>query len=101
MAERKHYKVGDRVRIRDWDDMKREFGVDREGDIQAETWFRKKQKYLCGEKGTIIEIITHGRGLDRGFEVIIKFDKPDVKTDYYTLTDDMVELCSSFPIFDW
>lgn len=28
-------KVGDKVRVRDWEDMEEEFGLDRDGDIKA------------------------------------------------------------------
>lgn len=35
MSERREFKVGDRVRIKDWDDMVREFGApDSDGDIK-------------------------------------------------------------------
>lgn len=38
MSERREFKIGDRVRIRDWDDMVREFGEpDSDGDIKIVT----------------------------------------------------------------
>ena len=50
------FKVGDKVKIRQWDDMVKEFGLDDDhyGNIDMEyTSFSKKMKYLCGEIATI------------------------------------------------
>lgn len=61
------FKVGDRVRIRQWDDMKREFGLDPDGDIDCGpcfTWFMRDAG-LCGRTATIIDIDSNGYvGLD-------------------------------------
>lgn len=48
-------KVGDKVRIRDWDDLVNEFGVDACGDIDNRG-FTKGMKQFCGME-TIIEEI--------------------------------------------
>lgn len=50
------FKVGDRVRIRQWDDMKKEFGIDRMGDIKCECCFTKRMKYLCGKVAKIEDV---------------------------------------------
>lgn len=47
------YKVGDKVIIREWDDMEREFGVDSSGDIKAACCFVKPMRDYCGKKMTI------------------------------------------------
>lgn len=69
MSERREFKVGDRVRIRDWDDMVREFGTpDSDGDIKITipcrfgnitrpytTWFLGEMRGCCGRVATVGE----------------------------------------------
>lgn len=51
------FKVGDRVRIRDWDDMKREYGTDSDGDIKVpDIVFTRCMRHLCGRYATIRSI---------------------------------------------
>lgn len=47
------YKVGDRVRIREWDDMEKEFGLYSDGDIKCECTFTRSMKEFCGRVGTV------------------------------------------------
>lgn len=47
------YKVGDKVIIRKWDDMKREFGIDKDGDIKTSACFTKGMREFCGKEMTI------------------------------------------------
>ena len=47
------FKVGDRVRIRQWDDMEKEFGLNEFGSIDCEYMFTKDMKEFCGKVGTI------------------------------------------------
>lgn len=63
------FNVGDRVRIRQWDDMLLEFGLDRDGDIDCEqcfTWVMRDEG-LCGRTATIIDIDSNG-GVDLDFD---------------------------------
>lgn len=46
-------KVGDRVKIREWDDMKKEFGLDFVGDINCSESFTTCMKPLCGKVFTV------------------------------------------------
>lgn len=69
MSERREFKVGDRVRIKDWDDMVREFGEpDSDGDIKIvgsykygnttrsyTTWFLGEMRGYCGRVATVDE----------------------------------------------
>lgn len=61
-------KVGDRLRIRDWNDMAVEFGMDRDGDIAIDVnnertvWFTQDMEYLCGQTFTVREIVHNGKG---------------------------------------
>ena len=51
------FKVGDRVRIRDWDDMEREYGLDNNGSINKHNpTFVKTMRCLCGKYATISAI---------------------------------------------
>lgn len=49
------YSVGDRVRIRQWDDMVDEFGLDSSGDIKVPSVFTSEMKKLCGKTAVIVE----------------------------------------------
>lgn len=48
--------VGQRVRFRDWDDMKAEFGVRNSGAIDCRFLFTEAMKELCGQEFTIVSI---------------------------------------------
>ena len=50
------FKVGDRVRIRQWDDMKKEFGTVSWGAINCSNAFTEGMRELCGKKATISHI---------------------------------------------
>ena len=50
------FKVGDRVRIRQWDDMEKEFGTDAYGSINCHCSFTRSMRKLCGKKATILHI---------------------------------------------
>lgn len=47
------FSVGDRVRIRDWDDMASEFGVDEDGEIPCKYIFAQSMRDFCGQEYTI------------------------------------------------
>lgn len=47
------FKVGDRVKIKSWDRMVKEFGMEH-SDIDCRGPFTSTMKYLCGLEGTII-----------------------------------------------
>ena len=42
-------KVGDKLRVRDWEDMEREFGLDRDGDIKCTPFFIEEMRKFCGK----------------------------------------------------
>lgn len=55
------YKVGDKVRVRSWEDMKKEFSLDHYGNINmATTNFDKCMKEWCGKILTIGRVYTSG-----------------------------------------
>lgn len=54
------FHVGDVVRIRQWDDMKAEYGLDRSGDIRCPGWFLKAMRQYCGYEATITSMSPSG-----------------------------------------
>lgn len=62
------YKIGDKVRVRQWDDMVKEFGVDKFGDISTKTgYFTRQMKEFCGCVYEIDAVLKKGYWLkDRG-----------------------------------
>lgn len=52
------YKVGDKVRVRQWEDMATEFPIDDDGDILVRNncAFVKQMRHLCGEEYYITDI---------------------------------------------
>lgn len=49
------FKVGDRVRIKSWEQMEKEFGISH-GDIPCKCGFNSEMRHLCGRTATISEI---------------------------------------------
>ena len=47
------FNVGDRVVIREWDDMAEEYGLTPSSDINCRYIFAKGMRYLCGREFTI------------------------------------------------
>ena len=78
------FKIGDRVRIRQWEDMKKEFGTDLCGDIVMKGYwhFAKGMRHLCGREAVITEICDQRVELD--------FDNKTGDVDW-SYTTDMVE----------
>ena len=61
MAEIKHeFHVGDKFRIRQWDDMKAEFGLDSGRDIACPGCFVRDMKRFCGMEVTITDVYPSG-----------------------------------------
>ena len=70
------YKVGDKVRVRDWDDMEREFGTDDYG-IKTKVTFVEKMRKFCGKEYMIKKIECNCYKLDG--------------TDYWEFSEDALE----------
>lgn len=81
------FKVGDRVRIREWNDMKKEFGLSPVGNIEVPYTFTTGMKHLCGRSAKITSLTEGGEGV----RVHLDFDAP------WSYSPEMLE-----PItFDW
>jgi hypothetical protein len=57
----KCFQPGQRVRIRQWDDMAREFGSNSANNIPCAAIFAYGMRYLCGQEFTIEEILAGRR----------------------------------------
>ena len=66
VKEEPKFKVGELVRIRQWDDMEKEFGTNILGTINTQQGFLRKMEPLCGKYAEITE-------LDKGNRVLLKF----------------------------
>ena len=81
------FKVGDKVKIRQWDDMANEFGYedDDEDMIDCRFGFTDLMKKYCGKTATITVI-------DHDNEVQLVFDDKNVTPEFYNFSTDMIEL---------
>jgi len=70
------YKVGDKIKIREWDDMEKEFGLDFAGDIDCRCTFTRNMKKYCGKTMKILKIKPSGNYTVEG--------------SIYTFSDDMI-----------
>ena len=91
------FKVGDRVRFRSWDDLKREFGVD--PCCPADICIKKDSMYftcfmspLCGTYATIKRIYSSECGFTR--VELTNFSSPMKAHKYMIFTTDMLEPAS-------
>lgn len=95
------FKVGDRCRIRQWDDMEAEFGliggygVGSSWDyIQCDASFLRGMKYMCGKQFTIKEIFA-APGCNYSW---VRSEEGTETTTalgrgYWAISFDMLELC--------
>lgn len=70
------FKVGDLVCVREWDDMKKEFGLDSDGDIKCDICFSAYMRKYCGNVYKIVSV----NGFQYGLE----------DCSGWTFTDDMI-----------
>lgn len=56
VKEEPKFTVGELVRIRQWDDMEKEFGVDEDGSIMCLYSFTEGMKPLCGKYAEIVSL---------------------------------------------
>lgn len=78
------FNVGDRVRIRSWSDMEKEFGLNGNGSISCRCSFTKSMRSQCGKVLTIKEM--HTKGSDGSYRV--EFEEEAFVNSYST---DMIE----------
>lgn len=89
------YKVGDKVKVREWDDMEVDFGVDKNGYINTPVFrFTKFMKNYCGKIATIVNVVSNDPGCDDNYYNIKtdSLDSIDLYSDQFCFTDKMLEL---------
>lgn len=86
---KRKFKVGDRVRIRAWDDMVAEYGLDCDGDINIRPSFVRGMRSLCGKTATITEKPMYCDGQSIRFKLAFDDTSKDVNWNY---SADMLEL---------
>lgn len=81
--------IGDIVRIRQWDDMRSEYGLNQNGNIKCAKIFAQGMLHMCGTEFVVSGLWTEGQNLIiRGFPFI-----PSER--HWTVSSDMVE-----PVYD-
>lgn len=89
------FKVGDTVRIRSWESMEEEFGLDDDGDIQAYLLFTTDMRHLEG-RVFVIEDIVYERVRGLGGNWVISTDMiehvDDVKEKIKNIIKQLEEL---------
>lgn len=58
------YKVGQKVRIKSWKQMEKEYGLNRRGNIPTFSVFTREMIVFCGNTYTIKSIFKHGTNLN-------------------------------------
>lgn len=73
------YKVGDKVRVRAWEDMENEFGLDNDGDINCPPrYFTTEMSELCGKTMRVSDVLPYS-------------DAYFLEGDSHFFTDEMLE----------
>lgn len=90
-------KIGELVRIRDWDDMKDEFGTDGYGNIMCEDTFTEDMRGYCGYEFVIKSIDWTSIG-GHGLEYSISLDmiEPVEIPDFELKDDELVSFIENF-----
>ena len=84
VKEKPTFKVGELVRIRQWDDMVKEFGTRSTGSVNCRCLFTKGMKPLCGKYAEIKDLRVDGI-------VFLRFFNCDGLSTCWSYTTDMIE----------
>ena len=82
--EEPKFKVGELVRIRQWDDMEKEFGLTMLGSIRCRCGFADDMKPLCGKYAEIKDLLLDGI-------VRLRFFNCDDSVEDWNYSTDMIE----------
>ena len=86
--EKEEFKVGDRVIIRDWDDMEKEFGLNSLGSIKCKCGFTADMKKLCGKVAQI-------KSFDKFDNRVVRLEFENFTKDtYFSFSTDMIKKVS-------
>ncbi len=90
------YKVGDELRIREWNDMEAEFGLDQCGNIQGFPGFAKSMRYLCGSEFTVSKIV----GDSKYYSIEkIEYTRPGNPANHWNISSYMLEPRIEEPLY--
>lgn len=84
VKEEPKFKVGELVRIRQWDDMEKEFGLTMRGSISCRCCFADGMKPLCGKYAEIKDLLLDGI-------VHLRFFNCDDSVESWNYSTDMIE----------
>lgn len=84
VKEKPTFKVGELVRIRQWDDMEKEFGLTMLGSISCRCCFADGMKPLCGKYAEIKDLLLDGI-------VHLRFFNCDDSVENWNYSTDMIE----------
>ena len=84
VKEEPTFKVGELVRIRQWDDMVKEFGTRSTGSVNCRCLFTKGMKHLCGKYAEIKDLRVDGI-------VFLHFFNCDDSVENWNYSTDMIE----------
>lgn len=85
VKEKPKFKVGELVRIRQWDDMVKEFGTNECGSVACCCYFNTNMKPLCGKYAEIVRLA------ENGVEVKLKFFNCGGLNTSWGYSTDMIE----------
>jgi hypothetical protein len=60
----RNFKIGDRVVVRDWDDMAKEYGTGSNGSIHHGSGFIDSMRHLCGRTATVESVLSDNIEVD-------------------------------------
>lgn len=86
------YKVGDELRVREWDDMAAEFGISDTGSINCKFTFTKWMSTMCGKNFTVRKIFADG-----SFRSVEGVEHINGWT--YNISEDMLEPIIEEPLY--
>lgn len=80
--------IGDVLRIREWHDMEKEFGLNRDGEINCRFVFVPSMRPLCGQRFTVKTINSN--------DTIISEEGIESDGRIWHISADMLELCDEY-----
>lgn len=92
----REFKVGDHLRIRQWEDMEAEFGLNRSGDIPCEATFTQYMRKLCGREFHVDSKI-HSRYFDDTHKIFSNWHISGDMLEYADEQDAGADAGISFP----
>lgn len=87
------FKVGDKVKIKSWQEMEKEFGLNRFESINCKFSFTKEMEKYCGAVATI-------SGIDSNGTVNLTSASPNIDFSVWTFSTDMIKKTNNFKVGD-